>query len=143
MRISIQYTRLVAVLLLLSFFLPGLSFAGAGPAFVKEKLGKSNKIWPGQRLTLDITLYTTTSFSGSTRFELPKLSGMLIMENEGRPLLGTENVDGLSYIFKRHEIVLFPLRPGNLQISPFNVDGLVKSLSSDFQTQYIVVYDVR
>ncbi|HIE08150.1 MAG TPA: hypothetical protein EYP64_08900, partial [Desulfarculaceae bacterium] len=91
-------------------------------AFVKEELVLAKKIWPGQRLTLYVKLYTTTSFSGSTRFELPKVSGILIMENEDRPLIGTEKIDALPYIFKRHEIVLFPLRPGNLTLPAFNVE---------------------
>jgi len=102
--------------------LAGLCFAGSQPAFVREKLVKVEKIWPGQRITLYVTLYTTTSFSGSTRFELPNVSGMLIMENEDRPLLGTEKIDGVSYIFKRHEIDLFPLRSGSLTMPAFRVE---------------------
>jgi hypothetical protein len=107
---------------MLTFSLSGLAFAGVAPAFVKEKLVKSEKIWPGQCLTLQITLYTTSSFSGSTRFELPMVSGMLIMENEDRPLIGSESIDGISYIFKRHDIILFPLRPGPLQVPSFRVE---------------------
>ncbi len=96
--------------------------AESGPAFIRQKLGKVEKIWPGQSLTLYITLYTTTSFSGSTRFALPEVSGVLVMENEDRPLLGTEMVDGKSYIFKRHEIIIFPLQPGPHTIPAFAVD---------------------
>lgn len=124
MRTPSPYTcRTVLVLTALLFLaLGGLSFAGSQPAFVREKLVQAEKIWPGQRLILYITLYTTTSFSGSTRFELPNVSGMLIMENEDRPLLGTEKIDGVSYIFKRHEIALFPLRSGSLTMPAFTVE---------------------
>jgi len=110
------------VVIMQIFLFSGLSFAGAvSPAFVKEKLVKSEKIWPGQRLTLQITLYTATSFSGSTRFELPEVSGMLIMENEDRPLIGSEKIGGISYVFKRHDVIIFPLRSGKLQVPSFKV----------------------
>ena len=118
---------IMLAVVLLTFSLVGPVFAGPGPAFVKEKLVKSEKIWPGQRLTLQVTLYTTISFSGSTRFELPKVSGMLIMENEDRPLIGSEKIDGISYIFKRHDIILFPLRPDKLQVPSFKVEFSFRS----------------
>jgi hypothetical protein len=125
----IRYMRLtvLAVVIMPIFLLSGLAFAEGAPAFVKEKLVKSEKIWPGQRLTLQVTLYTTISFSGSTRFELPKVSGMLIMENEDRPLIGSEKIDGISCIFKRHDIILFPLRPGKLQVPSFEVEFSFRS----------------
>ncbi len=110
------------IAILLTLGLTSLSLAEPQPAFVEEELILSEKVWPGQRLTLYIKLYTITSFSGSTRFELPKVSGMLIMENEDRPLIGTEKIDDHPYIFKRHEIVLFPLRSGPLTLPTFNVE---------------------
>ncbi len=129
MHLSIRYLRLtvLAAVIMPIFLFSEFAFAAATPAFVKEKLVKSEKIWPGQRLTLQITLYTTLSFSGSTRFDLPKVSGMLIMENEDRPLIGSEKIDGISYIFKRHDIILFPLRPGKLQVPSFKVEFSFRS----------------
>ena len=135
-----RYRVAIFVAILVIFALTGLSLAGPPPAFVKEELVQSQKIWPGQRLTLYIKLYTSTSFSGSTRFELPQVSGMLTMENEGHPLVGTEEVKGLPYIFKRHEIDLFPLRSGRLTLPAFTVvfgfrgeNG--KRLEQSFSTQ--------
>lgn len=116
-----RYRVAIFLAILLTFALSGLALAEPSPAFVKEELVQSKKIWPGQRLTLYIKLYTTTSFSGSTRFELPQVSGMLTMENEDHPLVGTEEVEGLPYIFKRHEIDLFPLRSGRLTLPAFTV----------------------
>lgn len=110
------------VTILVIFFACRASLAAGPPAFIKASLGKPEKIWTGQRVNMEITLYTTTSFSGTTRFNLPKVSGMLIMENEDRPLLGTETISGVSYISKRHEINLFPLRSGTLTIPPFEVE---------------------
>ncbi len=98
------------------------SFAEIRPAFIGTELQKNETIWQGQQQKLYVKLYTTTSFSGSTRFTLPKVSGMLIMESEDRPLLGTEKIDGVSYIFKQYEIVLFPQYAGSLTVPPFPVE---------------------
>ncbi|MEA2116084.1 MAG: hypothetical protein U9P36_11990 [Thermodesulfobacteriota bacterium] len=114
--------RTLMVIVFLCLMYATVSFAETSPAFIRQELKKTEKIWPGQRQTLSIKLYTSTSFSGSTRFELPEVSGMLIMESEDRPLLGTEKIDGGSYIFKQHEITLFPLRAGSLTVPPFTVE---------------------
>ena len=99
-----------------------MSTAGPRPAFIKTELKQNEKVWPGQQQVLSIKLYTSTSFSGSTRFELPEVSGLLMMESEDRPLLGTEKVDGSTYIFKQHEILLFPWRSGSLAVPSFTVE---------------------
>ncbi len=117
-----QCSCLFMVLSLLSLTFTDFAFANTDPAFIKTELKKNEKTWPGQRQTLYVKLYTTTSFSGSTRFELPKVSGMLIMESEDRPLLGTEKIDGVSYIFKQHEITLFPQYAGSMTVPPFSVE---------------------
>ena len=144
-----RYRVVLFVAFLLTVTLSGLSEASLPPAFVKEKLVQTEKIWTGQRLTLYISLYTTTSFSGSTRFELPKVSGMLIMENEAHPLIGTENIDGQPYIFKRHEIDLFPLRTDSLILPAFTVEfsfrgeaGKIVNQSFTTQPHQFKVYEI-
>jgi len=136
----------VAVILALLMCGSGTSAAGDGSAFIRTELEKVDRIWPGQRLMLYVTLYTTSSFSGSTRFELPQVPGMLIMENEDRPVLGSKQVDDVSYISKRHEIALFPLRSGSLSLPDFDVefgfrgeDGNVVERSFQVQGQEINV----
>ena len=117
--------KILPILILSTILLLGttpISGAESQPAFIRQKLARAAKIWPGQRVTLYITLYTTTSFSGSTRFELPEVSGMLVLENEDRPLLGTEMIEDTSYIFKRHEIIIFPLQSGRHTLPSFNVE---------------------
>ena len=138
--LTLHNSRWVLMIALLLFVVSvDLSFAEIPPAFVKTELKKNEKIWLGQRQTLYVKLYTSTSFSGSTRFELPKVSGMIIMESEDRPLLGTEKIDGVSYIFKQHEIFLFPQHAGSLTVPPFDVEfsfqGVEnKSVEQNFST---------
>jgi len=112
-----------AILLLVFFGLwPQTGRAAPKAAFVKSELQRVDEIWPGQRLTLKVTLYTTATFSGAPRFLLPKVSGMLLMRNKDRPLLGSESVDGVSLISKRYEIAIFPLRSGQLTMPAFAVE---------------------
>lgn len=132
------FVFVMATILLLS--LAGTSIAVEPPAFIKASVGKTNKLWAGQRVNMYVTLYTTISFSGTPRFSLPKVSGMLMMENEDRPLLGSESIDTVTYVSKRHEFALFPLRPGMVKVPAFDVefgyrgeDG--KVISQSFHTK--------
>lgn len=109
--------------LLLSFtYSTEIAQGSPAPALIKAELAENETLWVGERQLLYVTLYTTTSFSGSTRFELPTVSGLLMMVSEDRPLLGTETVAGQSYMYKRHEILLFPRRSGDIAIPSIAVD---------------------
>lgn len=122
---KVSLARILPTLILSALFLlfaSQISFAQPQSAFIRQELGKVEKIWPGQRLTLNITLYTNSYFAGSTRFAIPEVSGMLVMENEDRPLVGTETVNGSPYIYKRHEIIIFPLRSGNPTLPALKVE---------------------
>jgi len=121
-RISHIYAWRILAATLFFFVASGFSFAKTDSAFIQTELKNRETLWPGQRQTLYVKLFTITSFSGSTRFGLPKPPGMLIMENKDRPLLGTEKIDGVSYVFKQHEIDLFPQYAGNLTLPPFSVE---------------------
>ena len=119
---SWRWPLALTILFCFVFTSASISIAETRPAFVTTELQENEKIWPGQQQILYVKLYTLTSFSGSPRFELPRVSGMLIMESEERPLLGTEKVNGVSYMFKQLEISLFPLRAGSLSVPPFSVE---------------------
>lgn len=126
-------TPILSALFLL--FASQISFAQPRSAFIRQELGKVEKIWPGQRLTLNITLYTNSFFAGSTRFAIPEVSGMLVMENEDRPLVGTETVNGSPYIYKRHEIIIFPLRSGNPTLPALKVEFEIKKENDKTEKQ--------
>ena len=116
----IRFILVLAAILLVSA--AEATLAGRAPAFIEASLGKTDKIWTGQRVNMSITLYATTSFSGTTRINLPKVSGILIMENTDRPLLGSTTIDGVSYVHKTHEINLFPMRSGTLTVPALEVE---------------------
>lgn len=99
-----------------------LCLAAGQPVLLQRELRQPDKIWVGQRLDLSVTLLTTTSFAGVPRFDLPQDAGLAIIADDAHPLLGTKNIDGVSYIFKQYDISLFPLRPGTLSLPTFSVE---------------------
>ncbi len=96
--------------------------AGAPAAGLETRLERPAKIWVGQRLDLNITLYTSGTFSGVPRFDLPKESGMLIMGDHDRPLLGSRESYGVSKLSAQYTVTLFPLQAGNLEVPAFKVE---------------------
>jgi hypothetical protein len=120
-----------------------------GPASLKSELNKPDEIWVGQRLELSVTLYTTISFRGVPRFSLPRDSGMVIIVSDDRPLLGSETIDGTSYMSKQYSISIFPLRAGTLTLPSFQVefayqgdDGQRAEISLPTTAQQFTVMDV-
>jgi len=114
----LHYVLLTAVMLAMS----NLCFAAGGPVFLKSELTKPDKIWVGQRLDLNVTLFTTSAFAGVVRFDLPNDSGMVIVADDTHPLLGSETIEGSSYLFKQYTISLFPLSVGPQTIPSFRVE---------------------
>jgi len=139
-----QYTLLTVMLAGNS-----LCLAANDAAFLKSVLNKPEKIWLGQQLDLNVTLYTTTSFAGVPRFDTPKDSGLVIIVDDSHPLLGSETIDGISYISKQYSISLFPLRAGDLTLPSFQVEfgyqgenGQQANTSAATTVQQFTVLDV-
>jgi hypothetical protein len=99
-----------------------LCFAAGQPVLLQSELRQPDKIWVGQRLAMNVTLFTTTSFAGVPRFDLPKDAGLAILADDAHPLLGTKTIDGVSYISKQYAISVFPLRFGTLTLPAFPVE---------------------
>lgn len=111
-------------LLLLAVVLAAVprSLVAGQPVLLQSELRQPDKIWVGQRLSLNVTLFTTTSFAGVPRFDLPKDAGLAVLADEAHPLLGTKTIDGVSYISKQYAISVFPLRSGTLTLPAFPVE---------------------
>ena len=75
----------------------------------------------GQRLTLVVELLVPGYFSGSPAFDLPEVPGLLVIPPSGSPVIGSEEVDGISYTVQRHELSLFAQRPGDFTVPPLPV----------------------
>jgi hypothetical protein len=90
-------------------------------AFVRTEINPADAWYTGQRIGFYITLYSKTQFTGVPRFELPSVSGLILMEIEDRPVLGRVNEQGLEFLSKSHEFAVFAQRAGGFLIPAFTV----------------------
>jgi hypothetical protein len=93
----------------------------AEPVLLRASLAKPGLVLVGERVTIRVKLLTTTTFASAPVFELPTISGALLMQIEDRPVLGTEEIDGESYAVQQYELTLFIMRPGMAEVPSFTV----------------------
>ena len=76
------------------------------------------KAWVGQRVSFFVELRSTGSFEGAASFELPQLPGVLVMKI-GSPVVGSQELEGQSWLVQTHEFALFSQRSGPLVMPEF------------------------
>src|SRR5262245_7609875 len=96
--------------------------AGAQPpAQARASIATKGDIWVGQRVTLVVELLTPGLFSSAPAFDLPQVPGVILLPPEGRPVLGSETIDGVTYTTQRHELAAYAQRPGRVTVPGFVV----------------------
>lgn len=105
--------------LLILFFFACPSYA-ASPQ-LRVSIDTKQSYWVGQKIPFYIDLLSPGFFSGTPKFDLPEISGVLAMKIPGSPVMGTEEIDEHSFTTQRHEFVLFSQRPGQITIPSFTV----------------------
>ena len=95
--------------------------ARAQEAKARTSLEAKGDLWVGQRLTLVIELLVPGYFSGSPAFDLPEVPGLLFIPPTGSPVIGSEEIDDVSYTVQRHELSVFAQRVGDFTIPPLSV----------------------
>lgn len=108
-----------SILLLLVFASP--ASAADPPPRVKVELSPKDGAWVGQRVTLAITLYTPDLFAGVPSFEMPPVSGVVVVPPAGSPSIGSERLDGHTFTTQRHEFAVYAQRPGTVRITAFPI----------------------
>jgi hypothetical protein len=93
----------------------------ARDAEVRTTLEVKDDVWVGQGATLVVELLSPGFFAGSPTFYLPRVPEVLILQPDKRPVLGSENINGASYTFQRHELTIFAQRAGHITIPSFQV----------------------
>lgn len=120
---------------LLLFF--SSSFLCAGEqARLESELNLPDEVWVGQQVKLYVTLFGDGHFSGAPKFDLPNLSGVLLMKVSDRPLIGTEYVDGTTYATQRHEFGVYAQRPGTITLPAFLVRFSVGAFGAGESTEF-------
>ncbi len=88
---------------------------------IRTHLEAPKEWWVGQKAALVVDLLAPGYFSGNPSFDLPQVPGLILMLPEDRPTLSTEEVEGVSYTVQRHELSVYPARPGERKIPAFTV----------------------
>ena len=115
-RMPYPFLRVLCVLLFNLLLLP-IASPAAHP--VRAELGKETA-WTGETVPLIVTLYSPGPFSGTAAFDLPELAQTVFVKR-GNPLVGSEEVDGESYMTQRHEFAVYTQRSGETVIPAFRV----------------------
>jgi hypothetical protein len=87
---------------------------------VQATLG-TDTAWTGEAVPLIITLYSPGPFSGTASFDLPELPRTAII-HIANPVVGSEEIDGESYLTQRHEFRLYTQQSGEIVLPPFQVN---------------------
>jgi hypothetical protein len=98
----------------------------ADRAIVRLSTSNQGAVYVGQRVTLIAELLVQGTFDAAPAFDLPKLPGALLMQSSDRPVIGSEDIDGATYVTQRHELFVVSMRAGTTQIPSFEVRVAVK-----------------
>ncbi len=115
--------RLLGSVIALAFAIPGAASAQTS-AVVRSELDAPDHAWVGQRIRLDVLLLVPSQFTGVPAFDLPDVKDALLLRvggGDARPTLGSERVDGVTYVSARYEFAAFFQRSGDFTIPPFEV----------------------
>ncbi len=88
---------------------------------IRNDLITKSPTWVAQEVRFYVELMSPTLFSGTPRFELPEVPGVILMKEEGRPILGSTTVDDDSWTTQRHEFRAYAHRTGKITIPSFPV----------------------
>ena len=86
---------------------------------LQAELGKDSA-WTGQPIPLNIKLLSPGPFSGTAAFDLPQLDRVII-QKIGRPIVGSEQIDGETRLTQLHEFQIYTQRTGTIEIPSFRV----------------------
>lgn len=93
----------------------------AQEAKVRASIETKGELWVGQRATLLVELLAPGFFAGAAAFDLPTVSGLMLVPPEDSPIVASETMDGTTYTVQRHELAVFSRRAGEQTIPPFTV----------------------
>ncbi|WP_341402622.1 hypothetical protein [Luteolibacter soli] len=96
--------------------LPLLAAAQEPQAMARTSIKQQGEIWMGQKVTMVVELLAPGFFAGNASFDLPRVSGVLIVPPVGSPLVSSEESGGVSYTVQRHELMLFAQAEGEVTV---------------------------
>lgn len=71
--------------------------------------------WVGQRIPFFVELRANGSFAGTASFDIPQISGSLILKI-GNPVVSSKEIEGETWFVQTHEFAIFSQRAGKLTL---------------------------
>lgn len=121
-----RYLACLIASVLFAFAFPA-ALQATDQARVESNLIVPDTVYVGQKLTLQVELMGVGQFSGSPRFDLPQVSGVLVLKMEPRPVLDSKTEAGVTWVVQRHTFAVFAQRPGQVTIPDFPVRYGIKA----------------
>ncbi len=88
---------------------------------VRASMATTGTVYVGQPATLVVELLAPGYFASAATFDLPEAPGLVLIPPTGSPVIGTEEVDGVSFTVQRHEVAVLAQRAGEVAIPAFSV----------------------
>jgi hypothetical protein len=98
---------------------------------IRTSLATNETIWVGQKVSFVVELLAPGYFASAASFDLPDPPGALLLPPADRPVLGSEEIDGVSYTVQQHELSLVAERTGPQIIPSFTVRFMFKRAPLD------------
>jgi len=113
--------KLLSVVML-AFVVASHAAAADPTGRVEAKLTTGGDLWVGQRVPLTIKIQAPGfSIDGIAAFDIPEISGLIVLKLAGSPAIGNETIEEVTYVTQQHEFALFPQRAGEFTIPAFSV----------------------
>lgn len=135
-------TKSLLLVFAVLFMLLASSNVNAQDPQIRASLSAQDSVWVGQQVTLVVELLAPGYFASAASFDLPDPDGVLLMPPEGHPMLSNETVEGTEYTVQRHELRVWPMRAGEVNIpavtarfsykpSPLDKVGIAASVTTE------------
>ena len=97
------------------------SAGAADTVRVRASLAQKDAVWVGQKVTLQLTVLTSTWFSHEPTVHLPQVSSVALFEKPIVKRPESDSIDGETWSGIYLEFFVFPLRPGEHVIPSFPI----------------------
>ncbi len=91
------------------------------PALARIDFRPPDTIWVGQRVSFYVEVLSATRFAENPQFDLPQVSGAILMRPPGSPMVAEKKIDGTTYTTQLHSFSVYPQRDGEIVVAPIEI----------------------
>ena len=90
-------------------------------AAIAISIEKTQEVWAGQQITLNLDLKTTGLSFSNSHFNLPEVNGAFLMQTDTTTIKLTEKIDNRDWQIVRYPLALYPQKAGQIEIPSIDV----------------------